>query len=157
MSVVSADEQAAKALLSPEVAEEVSHALGMAMPLDREVLRRQILNDPLSRRKLNAILHARVFEMMDKSLAEVWEVPLLIETCIQHRFEKVILAWCDEATQRIRLAQRLGAELEVDLWMNLQLPLDSKIAHSDWIVRTNMPMPNVRDDIATMIESWQAG
>lgn len=155
ISIVSADEHAAKVLELPAIAEQVASSLGMALPLDRSDLREKVVTDSAARRNLNAILHPHVLRSMEETAADVWEVPLLIETCLQHRFSRVVLAWCDEETQRNRLAARLGSHAEVDRWMRLQLPLDSKIVHSDWIVRTNMPMPNVRDDIATMIEAWR--
>lgn len=155
MSTVSADELSAQVLSCEPIAEEVADCLGLPKPLQRNELRSRVVNDVRSRRKLNEILHPHVLRLMEESNSDVCEVPLLIETCLQHRFQKVILAWCDEKTQRERLARRLGSDAEIDAWIAIQLPLDSKIAHSDWIVRTNMPMPNVRDDIATLIEAWR--
>lgn len=155
LSTASADEIAAQVLADRTVEKEVGLALGVSVPLDRSEVRERVLGDHSIRRKLNSILHPHIVRVMSSFRADVYEVPLLIETCLQHRFGRVILAWCDEKTQRARLAGRLGEGAHVDRWMQMQLPLDSKIVHSDWIVRTNMPMPNVRDDIATLVESWR--
>ncbi len=143
----SADDIAAGAVSSPEVARQVEAALGVS-PLDREGLRALVLADPTARRRLNAIVHPAVARAVLTCGADVVEVPLLIETCLHPAFDRVWVVTCGPEEQLRRLTARLGSEDAARRLVASQLPTRVKCAFADAIVRTNRPMDDVIESVA---------
>ncbi len=86
--------------------------------LDREALGRIVFSDAAARRRLNAIVHPRVAEEVDRELAEalredpgavvVYDVPLLFEGRMEDRFDLVVVVHVPRAVQERRLRARDG-------------------------------------------------
>ena len=82
-------------------------------------------------------MHSRIMDAIDASGAEFVEVPLLIETCQQGRFDEVWVVTCGADEQRKRLMQRYGESVRVDEILATQLPTEAKIPFADVVIRTN--------------------
>jgi dephospho-CoA kinase len=76
--------------------------------------------------------------------ADVVEVPLLIETCIQSLFERVWVATCGPEEQERRLVERLGDAGAARRLVASQLPTVVKCAFADQAIRTDQPLSSVQ-------------
>jgi dephospho-CoA kinase len=118
----SSDAMAREVLFEPDVQERLVEMMGGSGPVGPELLRSKIWSDERLRRQVNAIMHPRIVEAIRSSSAEVVEVPLLIEACLQGLFKKVWVVTCGAAEQRSRLIARLGSAPKADDLLASQLP-----------------------------------
>lgn len=86
--------------------------LDSAGNLDRKRLRKLVFSDPNQRRRLEAILHPRIVAVMAERVAaaggryQVVVVPLLVETGMSDRFDRVLVVDCPQKLQIARLVAR---------------------------------------------------
>jgi len=143
-ATVSADDLAREAFGRADVQAELARLLGVAVPVPRETVRDAVFSDVSKRRAVNRVLHPRVVEAMDASAAQIVEVPLLFETCLQARFDCIWVVACGPEEQLRRLTERLGDEAEARRMVQAQLPTKVKSIFADRIIRTNSPVDTVR-------------
>lgn len=80
--------------------------------LDRKRLRERIFNDPKDRQRVDALLHPLILERLEHELDTldapyvVIEVPLLAESAIASRFDRVLVIDVTESVQIERLMAR---------------------------------------------------
>lgn len=147
----SADDIAAEVFANKATQAKIADVAELPMPLDRAQLRARIAEDPLARRNLNRLLHPLILERMRKDSAQFFEVPLLVETCLQREFDEIWVVTCGRAEQRRRLAERLGSDLEVVAALSTQLPTEVKLCFADVVLRTNQAEPTVKANVAEHI------
>ncbi len=140
----SSDADAREIFGDPEVNALLARAASLPAPLERDALRAAILRDPAIRRSVNRIMHPRVRAAQRARARGFFEVPLLIEACLQGEYDRVWVVTCGPEEQRRRLRERLGDELSVEGLLAAQLPTVTKLAFSDLAVRTNEPPERVR-------------
>jgi dephospho-CoA kinase len=99
---------------------------------------------------MNEVLHPEVFARLVELGADVVEVPLLIETCLQSSFRQVWVATCGPAEQRRRLLERHGDEGLVARLLSTQLPSVVKSAFADRTLRTDRPLASVQEEVAVI-------
>lgn len=114
--------------------------------LDRRELARIAFSDAAARAELEAILHPRIRAAWEAE-AKTWRaaghaagaviIPLLFETKAAPLFDAVICVACSGASQWQRLRQRGWSDGEIRQRLEAQLPLDQKIARSDFVVWTD--------------------
>ena len=114
--------------------------------LDRKALARVAFSDPAARTDLEAILHPRIRATWEAGVKQ-WRasgcssgaviIPLLFETKAARLFDAVICLACSGATQWQRLRQRGWTDGEIRQRLEAQLPLEQKIAQSDYVVWTD--------------------
>lgn len=125
--------------------------------LDRRRLRECIIRDPQSRERLNAILHPAVMALMESQWEEwqkrepnrpvIFDIPLLYEAGLAHRFHPVILVYVPREIQIRRLMNRDGLSLrEAEKTLTMQLPIESK---KEW---AHLIVDNSRDPEHTRIQ-----
>lgn len=112
--------------------------------LDRERLGAVIFSDHEKKELLNRIVHPAVYQEMDARLAEfeakdakvvVCDIPLLIETGMEKRFQEIILVYVPELLQLKRLMDRNGLSREDAVRkMRSQMPIEEKKAHATIII-----------------------
>lgn len=143
------------------IAHELTGADGVAMPeiaaafgvavvspegvLKREAMRRLVFGDPVSRRRLENILHPLIRRVAwtrcttASSPYVVLVVPLLIESDAYRQMVRRILAVdCDEALQIKRVMARSGlAADEVRRIMSAQVSRAERLARADDIIDNN--------------------
>lgn len=112
--------------------------------LDRAVLRSRVFRDDDARRRLEAIIHPRVWALRDAWFAErvaeghdvvVSEIPLLFETGMDDAFDLVVLVDAPEPERLRRLVAGRGLDAgEARRMMAAQLPGDVKRERSDIVI-----------------------
>lgn len=109
--------------------------------LDRARLRSRVLADPGERRALEAILHPRIREEVDRRLRTlslpyaVIVVPLLIETDFRQRVDRVLVVDATEEQQMERALARGGiSEQEVRALMRAQVGREKRLAAADDVI-----------------------
>ncbi len=151
LSTLSADDVARSLIDEPSIQREIGELFSLPLPLDRSRLRAAVLASSDARRSLNALLHPLVIERILASGADVYEIPLLIETCTQHFFEKVWVVTCGSDLQRERLMKRLNDKKLAETLLAAQLPTIVKCAFADQIIRTNSTMSDVNNCVVTAL------
>ncbi len=143
-TTASADAVAKSVFEDSEVHALLAAMVGEADSLDPEALRKAIAHDPTIRAEVNGIMHPRVMAALDAASAPFIEVPLLLEACIQGRFDRVWVVTCGVEQQASRLTQRLGSPEDARAMMATQLSSEVKVPFSDAVIRTNQPEEAVR-------------
>ena len=116
--------------------------------LKRRELRRQIVRAPALRARVNAILHPAIANAMREEwrrlkglfpdAVKIFDIPLLFEGGGDKRYDIIILAYCTREVQIKRLMQRDGVDPpEAERTLSIQLPIDFKRAHSDYIIENS--------------------
>jgi len=114
--------------------------------LKRGELARIIFADGAARKKLEEILHPKIRERWLAQI-EMWRkencrlavvvIPLLFETQAESQFDKIICVACSAANQQKRLSERGWTPEQIKQRIAAQMPVDQKIARSDFVVWTD--------------------
>lgn len=146
----SSDEISRELFATDPVQRGLSALLGLPAPVHPEDLRAQLFDNPTLRREVNRLMHPLIIRAILASRADAIEIPLLVETCLQGRFERVWVVTCGPQEQRRRLIERIGDESRVDTILASQLATEVKVAFADAVVRTNRPREDVQRFVAAM-------
>ncbi len=133
---------------SPGLAEIVAAfgdgALSADGTLDRKRVAAIVFNDDAARRKLNAITHPRVRDLMIERTQALdaageplccYEVPLLVESGMADMLRPLVVVSVDEATQVARTTARDGATTdEARARIRAQMPLADKTKLADFVI-----------------------
>jgi dephospho-CoA kinase len=82
--------------------------------LDRAALREMIFSDPASRRRLEEILHPLILAELEAASSsaggpyQIHVIPLLVESGLESKVDRVLVVDCEEASQVARLKLRDG-------------------------------------------------
>lgn len=117
--------------------------------LRRDVLAAIVFKDKSARAKLEAILHPRITEFWQTTVAE-WErrgarvgmvvIPLLFETGAESCFHTTICVACGSTSQNARMFARGWSPEERRQRVSAQLPIERKIELSDYVVWAEGPL-----------------
>ena len=109
--------------------------------LNRSKLRAIVFADPVARHRLEEILHPRIRDMMEVRSAvaagpyQVLVIPLLIESGLGSRVDRVLVVDCPEALQMERLRRRDGSsETEARAMLAAQSNRDTRLAVADDVI-----------------------
>jgi dephospho-CoA kinase len=129
---------------------------------DRVVLRERVFGDDEARQKLEAILHPRIRARWESLLARsksgknwlCFDIPLLYETKIDGRFDRVIVVACARATQvqRLRVARGLSEDIASRI-IAAQLDLREKISRATHLI-WNDSTPASLERQAALLANW---
>lgn len=147
---------------SPGLAEIVaafgSGVLGPDGGLDRRGLRALVFGDETARRRLNAIVHPLVRELMTRELAR-WreadpggvvlvDVPLLFESGWAGRFAAVVLVYVPRAVQIERLMKRDGVSRpEAEAALAAQMDIEQKRGMAQFVVDNSGPITDTHSQV----------
>ena len=140
--------------------------------LKRAGLAQIVFTDNAARKKLEAILHPRIRERWLAQI-ETWRaapkqsdgarkencvlavvvIPLLFETQAESRFDKIICVACSAAGQQKRLLERGWTPGQINQRIAAQMPLEQKIARSDFVIWTDGAMDSHEEQISRLIAS----
>lgn len=151
IQVASADVMAREVFESSDIQSELSSLFQIALPVAPESVRERTFRDPEDRRRLNRLMHPRIWQKMNASEAPVIEVPLLFETALHGFFERVWVVTCGPEEQLRRLILRLGDESSARIQWNAQLKTSIKCAFADRIIRTIEAPDTVRSNVSEAI------
>ena len=114
--------------------------------LDRARLARLVFADAGARADLEGILHPRIRAAWQAAAAQ-WRaagrpfgaviIPLLFETGGESAFDAIVCMGCSKGSQWRRLRERGWSDSETRQRLEAQLPLQEKIARSDFLVWTD--------------------
>lgn len=150
-SVCSADELARGLFSRAGFQARLAELFQMPGPIDRHQVRDLISRDPDLRRKLNQATHSEIAAAILREPAQVVEVPLLIEACMQSYFERVWVVTCGPEEQLRRLETRVPHAEAIRL-LTMQLPTKAKAPFADEIIRTNLDEYNVKRSVLASLE-----
>lgn len=112
--------------------------------LDRAFLRDVIIRNPEKRKKLEAVLHPRIMDMMNTRVKEAFgrgenivvvEAPLLFEAGLEAFFDLVVVVVCDPEERIRRLSVRDGVSLErAAALISIQIPDEVKAGRAGYTV-----------------------
>lgn len=120
--------------------------LGPDGSLNRKKLGALVFDSPDKRKRLEAIIHPRVYGAAWKEIRRIqgrdpvaliiFSVPLLFETGHDKEVDKTVLVYADEPAQVRRLMQRNGlTEPDARKRISAQMPIDEKSRISDYVIR----------------------
>jgi dephospho-CoA kinase len=131
--------------------------------LDRKKVSEVVFRDPEKRKKLEGIVHPRIYEEFTRLVKEYAArdpqviiqvvIPLLIEANLQYLFHKLLLVYVPEETQITRLVERDGISREMARnILAAQLPIEEKRPYADFIVDNSGPLEETRKQVE---EIWR--
>jgi len=150
--VVDTDELARQLVQPGEAAlAEIQNVFGKKIVSDdgrlrRDELARIVFADSAARKKLEEILHPKIrgrwLAQMENWRREnhplaVVVIPLLFETQAGLQFDKIICVACSAANRQKRLLERGWTPEQIRQRIAAQMPVDEKIARSDFVVWTD--------------------
>ena len=106
--------------------------------IDRKKLGEFVFSDPIKRQQLEGIVHPHVRDRVARDrlqlesqneLVAIYDVPLLFEAGLSGQFDDIIVVFCKEEVQRLRLSKRDRlSDLEIEKRLASQWPLIEKIS-----------------------------
>ena len=138
------------------------------LEIDRKKLRDIVFRDSEQRKILERIIHPEVWmrcmermEAIEKIEANpnvlvVIDVPLLIETGLQKKFEfdKVIVVYVREETQIRRMMEREGiTKEEAKKMIGIQMPLKEKLKFADFVINNEGPREETEKQVRKVFEA----
>jgi dephospho-CoA kinase len=109
--------------------------------LDRERMRARVFRNPDDRRRLESILHPAILQEMERrseaagGLYQVLAIPLLVETGLANRVDRVLVIDASESTQIERLRARDGSsEQEARAMLSAQATRAQRLARADDLI-----------------------
>ena len=115
--------------------------------IDREKLGEIIFNDPLKRKKLNAIMHSRIRVMLLKEVICCFcrnekivfiDIPLLVESKLAFLFRELIVVFVDKEVQLKRLMTRNSfTKPQAESRINSQMDLSKKLKFATRVIDNN--------------------
>lgn len=127
--------------------------------IDRQKLAGIIFKDPKDRKRLEAIIHPKVLEEMNKKIElfrekglnrVLLEIPLLFEAGWDKEgpFAAIIVVKTDQATQIKRAMQKFNlGEEDVLARIHAQMPLPEKINRADFVIDNNGDLAKTREQV----------
>ena len=144
-----------------------SEILDEAGNIDRDRLGRIVFADAEVRQALESILHPGVRAEAERRFEHaarewncrigVFDAALLVETGAYRDFHRLIVVRCERETQIGRLRERNGlSRSNAELRLAAQAPLERKLAVADYVIDTEGPLPQTREQTARIYEQLQS-
>ena len=115
--------------------------------LNRQMLRRMIVNDDTARRSLEQFIHPEISKLMQRKMAQAEqnghrvvavEVPLLFELGMEKQFDLVVIVSADPKLRVKRLMDRDKVSREdAEELLNVQMPDPEKVKHGGFVLSNN--------------------
>jgi dephospho-CoA kinase len=131
--------------------------------IDRAMLAKQVLNDPLALQLLEEIVHPLVGEDREAFMtaaahsgakAAVLDIPLLFENDTEKFFDVTVVVSAPAEVQRERVLSRPGmSEEKFKAISSLQTPDAEKRQKADYIIDTGQPLEKTRDAVKAVYEA----
>ncbi len=129
--------------------------------LDRRRLRSVAFADPGKRGALESILHPRILERMEALCAtsggpyQLLVIPLLLESGLDSRVDRVLVVDCSESVQRERLMVRDGeSAASAGRILAAQLDRQARLAGADDVLANAGTLEDLRHRVRELHESY---
>ena len=127
--------------------------------LDRRALSDLIFADKVARGKLEGIIHPRVRRAFDEAIKNlgaedilIYEIPLLVETGAENRFDFVITVESEISRRMERLKKRGMLAGEIEARLKAQATTEARIAVADYVILND----SSEDDLLREVENvWE--
>lgn len=144
-----------------------THILLPNLELDRAKLGQLIFSNPNERKVLEGITHPAIFAEMDMQIAQAkrnghqlvfLDVPLLIETGMHQKVDKVVLVYANQQTQLTRLMARdQMSKVDAEKRIAAQMPIEEKRAYADFIIENNGSIEQLELQINELLTALLTG
>jgi dephospho-CoA kinase len=131
--------------------------------LDRHQLRRRVFADPAQKRRLEAILHPRVYtELGYRTQALrtpycIWVIPLLLETGGTALVDRVLVVDAPESLQRQRVLRRAGMdETTLEAILSSQVNRAERLSAADDVVVNNSDLSQLQQQVTALHHRYLA-
>lgn len=137
--------------------------------IDRKALGRIVFADEEKLKRLNAIVHPRVFEEEEKELREIetgmrkhspiviTDAALMIEAGSYKRYDKIVVVSCIPELQFARLVARDGIPPEdAAIRISRQMPISEKVKYADYLIENSGKYNETRRQIRQVYASLMA-
>ena len=115
------------------------------------------------RKKLEGFTHPEIFGEFIRELTEITartpdaiilvDIPLLIESNLQHLFHKLLVVHVPEEKQLQRLMERDGISRDDAAGrLKSQLPIEEKVGYADFVIRNEGPFEETRKQVDDLWE-----
>ncbi len=155
--VVDADKLAHEALMEgSSVYEQVLKIFPEARTadgFDRKKIAAVIFTDAEKRKKLESIVHPYVLERIEEEIVDAEEpvivlnVPLLFETKLNLRCDKVVVVGASADAVRERLKERGFTEKDMELRAKAQWPLEKKMEKANYVINNSGNLESTRREV----------
>jgi dephospho-CoA kinase len=167
--IIDADEIARRLVAPSEAAfREIIRTFGNEVVaadgrLDRERLRKIVFGDPARRHQLEAILHPRVHDEIERQTRCldapycIIVIPLLIEANQHDLVDRIVVIDVDEDLQRQRVAERGQLpEEQIRQIIAAQLSRSERLRHADDVILNNSALADLRARVDRLHERYLA-
>jgi len=135
--------------------------------LDREALGAIVFRDDRARVRLNAIVHPRVAAAAEREVQAarardtdtigIYDVPLLFESGMEGRFDRVVVVYAPRAEQLRRLRARDGLTAgEAEARLRSQGDIEEKARRGDDVLDNTGSREGLRQQVVDLWERWTA-
>jgi len=165
LDVIDFDGLAKESLNWKETQEDIREAFGdeyvVMGRVDVERLRQTIFTNDLNVRKLEAIIHPRVHEEVERRLvaleekdvlAAIIEHPLLFEVGFHRPVDKIVVVTAKDDIIRTRLEKRGMRSDDVERRLSFQIPLKEKEEKADYVINNNGAEDQLGEQIDSLVQ-----
>lgn len=129
--------------------------------LDRAALRERVFRRPEERKKLEAVLHPRIYESMARQGAALstpyvlFAVPLLVETNHHRDMDRVLVVDLPEELQIRRVMERDGSShAQVQAILAAQCSRQARLQAADDVITNTGPPEALEEQVKTLHETY---
>lgn len=135
--------------------------------LDRAKMRALIFGEPAARKRLEAVMHPRILDIMRKRAEKlstgycIFSIPLLVESGQFLEVQRVLVVDCTPDNQRKRLGLRPGmTQAEINNILRVQCKREKRLAYANEIIYNNSNITTLRGQVKSLhdkYERWASG
>lgn len=131
--------------------------------INRKKLGDIVFSDPEKRKKLEEILHPKIYKEQTRKIGEILkrdsraivivDVPLLIEVNKHKSFDRVILVYVSPQTQLERLMKRDGLSLrDAHRRISAQMPIESKVKYAHYVINNEGSLKKTQERVREVFQ-----
>ncbi len=128
--------------------------------LNRAKLRDKIFADEQERKRLEAILHPRIRQVIQEQVAQVQEpicllsIPLLLETQHKYKVDRILVVDCSPDLQRKRLLTRDISLVQIEQILKAQTNRTARLAKADDVIYNDSDFDNLQQQINALYQKY---
>lgn len=145
--------------------DDIVKAFGQALVvdgvLDRKALREKVFADSAARRKLEAIVHPRVYQELSECAERasapycVFAIPLLIETGRQAFVDRMLVVDCAQEQQYARVRRRDGLDdTAIERVLQAQVSRERRLAEADDVIENSGSMEALAEQVERLHRAY---
>ena len=167
--VVDADAIAHKVISMPEIRDRIKAEFGAGFVtgeglVDRKRLGREVFSDPVSLRKLNAIMRPRIAFLVGKAMDEATgdcvavDGALVFEYGLEGLFDHVVMVVSDTQEMVRRSAKKTGySEDDIQKILSTQMPQEEKAKKAWFVIENRGSLEELEKQVDALVERLRSG